>query len=218
MNRPFLRPAVWLLLFCCLLPFGTISSGARPDVLLETMQRELQRASTALAKSNPAAYFLSYTATDLDGFFIVGANGSLMASTSFQRRQADAIMRVGSPTLDNTHSHSRPSGILSGTLPLNDDADAVARVLWQLTDREYEQASAAFLKVKTSTAVQSEEEDKSPDFSQEPPQTHVDETPARVSADQKAWETRIRRLSAGFLKFPEVYSSAIVLQVSGTRS
>ncbi|HYL68337.1 MAG TPA: hypothetical protein VEX69_04160, partial [Candidatus Limnocylindria bacterium] len=65
------------------------------------MQRELQRATTALSKSNPAPYYLSYTATDIDGFFIAGANGSLISSNGFQRRQADVIMRVGSAALDN---------------------------------------------------------------------------------------------------------------------
>jgi TldD protein len=218
MNRPFFRPAVCLLVISCCISWGAVSSGAGPDVLLETMQHELQRATTALSKSNPAPYYLSYTATDIDGFVIVGANGSLVASNGFQRRQADVIMRVGSAALDNTHSHSRSTGILSGTLPLSNDADAIARVLWQLTDREYEQAAAAFLKVKTNTAVQSEEEDKSPDFSQEAPQTHLDDARAQVPLDHKAWEGRVRRVSAEFLKYPEVYSSAVVLQVVGTRS
>ena len=218
MIRPCFRPAVSLLVISCFIPWGAASSGARQDVLLDTMQRELQRANAALSKSNPAPYYISYTATDLDGFVIVGANGGLMASNGFQRRQADVIMRVGSPALDNTHSHSRASGILTGTLPLHDDPDAIARVLWQLTDREYEQAAAAFLKVKTNTAVQSEEEDKSPDFSQEAPQIHLEDAHAHVPLDQKAWEDRIRRISAEFLKYPGVYSSAVVLQVMGTRS
>jgi len=218
MNRRFFRPAVCLFVIFCSIPWGAISSGAREDILLETMQRELQRATTALSKSNPAPYYMSYTATDLDGFVIVGANGSLMASNGFQRRQADVIMRVGSAALDNTHSHSRSTGILSGTLPLTDDPDAIARVLWELTDREYEQAAAAFLKVKTSNAVQSEEEDKSPDFSQEASQTHLKEALAHVTLDQITWEGRVRRISAEFLKYPDVYSSAVILQVVATRS
>ena len=36
--------------------------------------------------------------------------------------------------------------------------------------------------------------------------------------DQKAWEDRIRTVSAGFLKYPEIYSSVVYLQVSATRS
>ena len=43
-------------------------------------------------------------------------------------------MRVGSTALDNTHNQSRGSGIVSGALPLNNDSDAIARVLWQLTE------------------------------------------------------------------------------------
>jgi TldD protein len=218
MNRPLSRPAAWLLLIFACIPLAALSSSSRPDVVLETMQRELKRATASLAKSDPAPYYMSYTATDIDGFFIVAANGGVEASSSFQRRQADVIMRVGSPALDNTHSQSRSSGIVSGTLPLNDDADATARVLWHLTDREYEQASAAYLKVKTNTAVQSEEEDKSPDFSRESPETHLDDSRPRVSLDQKMWEDRVRRVSAAFLKYPDVYSSGVILTVMATRS
>jgi len=182
------------------------------------MQRELERATASLAKSSPAPYFLSYAVTDTDGEVVVGTNGSLGISTTFERRQADVMMRVGSAALDNTHNQSRGSGISSGTLPLGDDADAIARVLWQLTNREYEQASQAFLKVKTNTAVRSEEEDKSPDFSVEAPEKHLDESRPRVPLDQKAWDERARKLSAGFLKHPEIYSSAVLLQISATRS
>jgi predicted Zn-dependent protease len=218
MNRTLVRPAICLLLVLLSLPLNNLSSASQPDVLLAAMQRELQRATTSLAKANPAPYYISYTAADTDGLVIVGLSGSIAVSTTVQRRQADVIMRVGSAALDNTHSKSRGSGIMSTTLPLGDNADAIGRVLWQLTDREYEQASAAYLKVKTNTAVQSEEEDKSPDFSEESPEKHVNDARPRVSMDQKAWENRIRHISAGFLKYPEVYSSVVYLQVGATRS
>ena len=230
MKTPFVRPAIGLLIASLAIPLNIFSSAlhsngidavqpsVQPDVLLTAMQRELQRASTALAKASPAPYYISYTAADSDTSVIVGLSGSIAVSTTIERRQADVIMRVGSAALDNTHSKSRGSGIMSTTLPLTDDADAIGRVLWQLTDREYEQASSAFLKVKTNTAVQSEEEDKSPDFSKESPETHLNDAHPRVSMDQKVWENRIRSISAGFLKYPDVYSSVIYLQVSAARS
>ncbi len=222
MKPTFVRPAIALLTISLTIPLNIFSSNRekaiQPDVLLTAMQRELQRATTSLAKANPAPYYISYTAADIDGLVIVGLSGSIAVSTTAQRRQADVIMRVGSAALDNTHSKSRASGIMSTTLPLGDNADAIGRVLWQLTDREYEQASAAFLKVKTNTAVQSEEEDKSPDFSQESPEKHVNDAHPKISMDQKAWENRIRQISAGFLKYPEVYSSVVYLQVGATRS
>ncbi len=116
------------------------SAGVTPDVLLTTMQRELQRASAGLAKSDPAPYFLGYAVSDVDGASVVAENGSVLVASRDHRRLADVTVRVGSAALDNTHAQARNSGMSSGLLPLTDDPDATARVLWQLTNREYEQA------------------------------------------------------------------------------
>ena len=146
-------------------------------------------------------------------------NGSLVVSSHEQERQADVTMRVGSPALDNTHAQSRATGMTSGFLPLGDDPDATARVLWQLTNREYEKAASAFVQVKTRSAVQAEEEDKSPDFSRESPQTHLDPA-ARpsLSFDPGQWGDRVKRLSAGFLKYPDVYTSYVSVSVEANKS
>ena len=84
----------------------------------------------------------------------------------------------------------------SGALPLGDDPDAISRVLWELTDREYKRAAPAFLNVKTNTAVRAEEEDKSPDFSKETPQTHTGEplTVPGLSIARRG-KARFKRLS-----------------------
>lgn len=149
------------------------SAKASADPVLKVMQAELSRATTELAKSDPAPYFTSYTVNDQDIVVLVGSYGSLLTDAALRRRQADVTMRVGSPALDNTHGQSRPSGMTSGALPLGDDSDAIARQLWELTDREYKRAAPAYLNVKTNTAVRAEEEDKSPDFSKEASQTHA---------------------------------------------
>jgi TldD protein len=202
----------------CAIPLGVFSASAPESALLATMQRELQRATTSLAKTDPAPYYLSYAVTDSNGTAVVASNGAVIFSTSARRREADVMMRVGSVALDNTHNQSRGSGIMSGMLPLDDDTNAIARVLWQLTDHEYEQASAAFLKVKTNNAVQSEEEDKSPDFSKELPQEHVSAKQRPDAFSQKAWEEKARAISAEFLKYPEVYSSFVSFTVSADQS
>ena len=188
------------------------------DPILKIMQGELSRATTSLAKTDPAPYFLSYTVHDQDIVVLVGSYGSLLTDAAVQRRQADVVMRVGSPALDNTHGQSRVSGMSSGTLPLGDDPDAISRVLWELTDREYKRAAPAFLNVKTNTAVRAEEEDKSPDFSKEAPQTHTGEALKRQGFDRSAWEGEIRRLSSTFRKYPGVYFASVVLQVQNSNS
>jgi TldD protein len=209
---------VVLLSLISLIPVAAFPAGDTPDVVLATMQRELKRAFTALAKTDPAPYFMSYATSDIDATAMLATNGGIIFSTSVGRRQGDVMMHVGSLALDNTHNQNRPSGILSSTLPLNNDSDAIARVLWQMTDREYEQASAAFAKVKTSTAVQADEEDKSPDFSTEAPVTHIDSTEYPAFTGQKMWEERIRKISRLFLKYPEVYTSAVLFTATRDRS
>jgi TldD protein len=188
------------------------------DPILKVMQAELSRASTSLAKADPAPYFVSYTVNDQDIVVLVGSYGSLLTDAALQRRQADVVMRVGSPALDNTHGQSRVSGMTSGTLPLGDDPDAISRVLWELTDREYKRAAPAFLNVKTNTAVRAEEEDKSPDFSNEAPQKHAGEALKPQAFDRTAWEGEIRRLSGAFRKYPGVYFASVILQVQDSNS
>ncbi|MGH9560352.1 MAG: metallopeptidase TldD-related protein, partial [Terracidiphilus sp.] len=194
------------------IPWKSIAASPRADVLLQTMQTELQRAMASLAKTDPAPYYLSYAVTDSDTAAIAAANGGVIISARVRRRQADVTMHVGTAALDNTHGQSRSSGLLSGLLPLDNDRVAIARVLWQLTNREYDQASAAFVRVKTNYAVQSPEEDKSPDFSHEAPQNHIDEKKLPLTFDQKSWQERIRNVSAEFLKYPDVYTSVVTLQ------
>jgi predicted Zn-dependent protease len=188
------------------------------DPVLKVMQAELSRATSSLAKSDPAPYFVSYTVNDQDIIVLVGSYGSLLTDAALQRRQADVVMRVGSPALDNTHGQSRVSGMTSGTLPLGDDPDAISRVLWELTDREYKRAAPAFLNVKTNTAVRAEEEDKSPDFSNEAPQKHAGEALKPQAFDRTAWEGEIRRLSGAFRKYSGVYFASVILQVQDSNS
>ena len=73
------------------------------------------------------------------------------------------------------------------------------------------------MNVRTNTAVRAEEEDKSPDFSKEKPETHVGEA-AAAPFDRSAWEGEIKRLSAAFRKYPEVYFASVVLQVQNSNS
>jgi TldD protein len=197
---------------------GMAAGAVSADPILATMQKELNRAKADLSKSDPAPYFLSYTVYDQDQIMIAAAYGGLLTNTNNRRRSADVTMRVGTAQLDNTHGQSRSSGMMSGTLPLNDDPDAEARVLWELTDRAYRRAAPAYLNVKTNTAVQAEEEDKSPDFTKETPTVHVDTKLKEPAFDRSAWEDEARRLSAAFRKYPYVYFATVVLQVSVSNS
>jgi TldD protein len=186
---------------------------ADPDseMLLGTMQQELTRAQTSLAKSDPAPYYISYAVFDHENVSINASEGSLMSSVSSKQRTADVTMRVGAPALDNTHGDGRESGIAASTLPMGMNRDAVARGLWLMTNSEYRQASQVYTQVKTQKAVQSEEEDKSADFSVEKPHEAIVPGGTLVPVHQKEWEERVKGYSAEFKKFNYIYNSVASL-------
>jgi len=198
--------------------WGAPSTEADSSVLLQTMQSELQRARDSLSKSDPAPYYISYEVYDQHNFQVAGTYGTIVTSNVSNRRWADVTMRVGSAALDNTHNENRSSGITSGSLPLTEDRDAISRALWEMTNREYRRASPAYSKVMSNTAVQAQEEDKSPDFSRETPQIQIEHAGAPMAFNQKEWEDKIRKYSSVFRKYPEVYNSSVTLQIQQTTS
>ena len=219
MNDLFRRSLLGLAFSLCLV-FALQSAASPPqngDVLLSAMRQELQRAHDNLGKLDPAPYFLSYSVYDQNEVFAVGSQGSLLTSARARRRSADVIVRVGSPALDNAHEQNRHSAIDSGTLPLADDRNALAYTLWRLTYEEYRKAASAYLNVKTSAQVHAQEEDTSPDFSKEQPQTHSNYADLRPLPKQQAVEKLVRDYSAYFRKYPFVYNAIVMVTVEQTR-
>ncbi|HEX9112306.1 MAG TPA: metallopeptidase TldD-related protein, partial [Terriglobales bacterium] len=186
--------------------------------LLTTMEKELRRGQSELAKQDPAPYFTSYNVTDSDSLMVISAQGGLLTSTRSRHRIADVSIRIGTPALDNTHDEERRSGISTGQLPLRDDPDAIARVLWKLTYEQYRKAQQAYTNVKTKTAVRAKDEDDSPDFSQEKPSTYVEDARPLPFPEQPAWEDLARRYSASFRQYPQVEQSAVLLLADRTNS
>jgi predicted Zn-dependent protease len=191
--------------------FASAAAPAKQDIVLASMEKELLRAKGELGKLTPAAYFISYTVYDQQVSLAVGMNGSLVTSTTGRKRIADVIMRVGAPALDNAHGQNRPSAINTETLPLDDDADAIAHALWRLTFSEYRKASTAFLNVQTKSLVKAKEDDLSADFSKETAQSHTDYKEVAPAPEQKAMEAFARRFSAAFGKYSYIYSSGVMV-------
>ena len=190
------------------------SQSSNPDpVLLQVLQQELQRAMTSLSKADPAPYFISYSVDEQFGQVIIGSNGAIVANAGRHERTADISLRVGSRDLDNTHGENRFHAITTTALPLDDKADAIARVLWLNTDHMYKKAAQTYLEVTTSTKVRAEEDDPSPDFSAEKAQVSIGKASAMPKFNEHEWEEKVRRLSALFNKYPEIENSTIMLLV-----
>ena len=189
-------------------------------VLLDAMTTELHRAFTSLGKQvaektdadkQMPPYYLSYSVSDASGVSIRAEYGALAESTASRVRVADVQVRLGSPALDNTHGAHRATAVNTMQLPLADDREALARSLWLATNTGYGTALENYLRVKTEAEVRAKEEDTSPDFSQEVPETHIGKQAAPVAVDRALWERRIRALSQVFREFPDVYQNAVIM-------
>jgi TldD protein len=197
----------------CLLP----AAGAQQatPVVLDAMTAELQRAFTSLGKQGDGKqvppYFLSYSVSDADMVSIRAQFGALVDSSANRQRVADVQVRLGDAKLDNTHGNHRGSAVNSLQLPLVDDREALARTLWLATNSGYGNALDNYMRVKTEAQVRAKEEDSSPDFSQEAPQTAIGKPAPPVVVDRAAWEKRVEELSKIFREYPDVYQNLVLL-------
>jgi predicted Zn-dependent protease len=210
-----------LALFLCLVAgqsSGPLYGAATPALAI--LQSELQRNFQVLKKEQTPAYFMSYTMYDTRSSSIVASFGALQRSDESRSRFATVEVRVGDYQLDNTHPIRGDSRATSPRLnqivmPLTDDEKPMRVALWSTTDRTYKQATEALTRVKTNVAAKIKEDDPAPDFSREDPQIFTGST-AAYSLDTKAWEARIRRISAPFADDALVFRSDVSLSVEST--
>ena len=189
-----------------------------PLPLLQAMKDELDHSLGALRKQPTPPYFLSYEITEMQNVGVSGAFGVLTRSSRSRRRQLDLDLRVGDYSLDNTRpvrdSFDFSSRYGNLEVPLDNDAAAIRSVLWYHTDQKYKRAVEQLTKVKTNIQVKVDQEDRSADFSKEPP-TVFSEALVPVKADPAAWEQKVRTYSRLFAKIPNLYDGGADLFVTG---
>jgi TldD protein len=212
----FTRAAV-VIIFLCLVtgPASAPSQGAADPRAFSILQSELQRNFQVLSKQDAPAYFMSYTLHDTRTTTMTASVGALQRSDESRSRFATVEVRVGDYFLDNTHPIRGDRGaaqprVSQVSLPLTDEEPPIRLALWRATDRTFKQASEALTRVRTNVAAKVKEEDPAPDFSREDVQTHTGE-PVTYSLDTKAWESRLRRISAPFAGQPLLFRSEVSL-------
>ncbi len=203
-------------------PAADAAQTTSDPVLVQAMEAELHRAMAELGNT-PAAnsktpalkpYFLSYSVADAETVVINAQYGAIMNSATRHARTADVQVRIGSPTLDNTHDTHRTSALTTYALPLADDRMAIERTLWYATNKGYGKALDALEKVKTEQQVRAKEEDSSGDFSTEKAQDDLLPPASKLNVDKAAWEQRLREISAVFRAYPHIFYDTAALQAS----
>jgi predicted Zn-dependent protease len=207
-------------ILCCTLLLVATFFPAGPaqaqDPLLDVLEEELNRQMMGLQNEEIPPYHINYRVFEVSSVNIIASFGNLQVSHESQKRILTAMVRCGSPELDNFHEirkRRRGRGSLSGfgggsALPLENDPDAIRQVVWRQTDKEYRKAVDKLAKVKANVAVKVEVEDKSPDYSVQEPYVYYEPPLAEESKhiDRTVWEDRMRKLSKSFLADPDIFN------------
>ncbi|HEX2715661.1 MAG TPA: metallopeptidase TldD-related protein [Candidatus Acidoferrales bacterium] len=192
-----------------------VAGPAEGPPMLAAMGEELARSMAILSKADPPAYFIGYTVTEVQRAEVMGSNGALLNSQESRSRWLEVQVRTGSYDLDDTHKvGDRQPSFSAGpgaSVPIEDDAAVVRRVIWLETDRQYRTAAEALIKIKTGKEVKVEtSEGRAPDFSREAPHTFYSPR-VSVTLDRRPWEGRVRAYTQAFRSSPAVLNSIVTL-------
>lgn len=140
------------------------------DLLLQTLEKELDRNMQVLKGKPEPVYLLSYRVDEVKKYSIGATFGDLTSSDSTLERILTIQVRLGSMALDNFHELRDDASEYFRYrryvyLPLNDEPEAIAQILWRETDETYREAVKRFEKIKANVAVKVESDDKAPDYS-----------------------------------------------------
>jgi len=164
-------------------------------------------------------YFIRYLVRDYDSYDLSARFGAMYESSYQRVRQAAVEVRVGSYQFDNTADDSAEKFIdfddfdryqPSMFAPIDNDVEAMRGTLWLLTDARYKQALAALHKKRGARVTKMVEDEKMPSFSREKPARAVDPG-VTLTLDTGVWSDRLRRLSALFKAYPEIFDAQVKL-------
>jgi PmbA/TldA metallopeptidase C-terminal domain len=180
------------------------------DTQLRAMADELARSKTLKLNDLDRPYFIQYAVSDIYQVYVAASLGGLLDSSRMHVRQPSAQVRVGDYHFDNTNSiYSRRSRV--ALFPVDDDYPAMRAELWIDTDTLYK-ASADQIARKRAATREMADPDQTPDFAPAK-RLRLMRAVAPFELDQRAWEQRIRALSARMEKHPDVIASGVALRV-----
>jgi predicted Zn-dependent protease len=187
--------------------------AAPPDEwILDAMKAEMDRARTGLKlEGYDPAYFSSMSVRTAERYYISAKYGALFQSTRSNNGMANVDVRVGSYDMDSSED---PEGyftpgqkfIPNSLAPVEKSVQALRRVLWLLADYKYKAALVSFLKVKGKRVNDPKARTVGSLTREEP--VKLSERPPPLKFDVKTWEPAMRRASAVFLDFPDIFDSS----------
>jgi predicted Zn-dependent protease len=198
--------------------------------------QSIERAMTDEIKRNSAdlrlngltdPFYISYTVTDNFRGEVTASFGAVTKSADSRIRQLNLRLLVGDYQLNDENFQDNSGAMFFGgggapidmTLPLDDDYDGIRRGFWLATDNLFKDANETFTKKKAALErKQLSDEDKDlPDFAKAPVVT-VTEPFIDIQFNKQESEDLARKLSAVFIRYPEIQSSLVTITYTNTAS
>lgn len=194
---------------------GVAIAQDKLSVVQQAMRDEMERSLKDLkADGFDKPFFINYTLLDETSCRMSATLGALINSIESTNRAALSIrLLVGDyefndESLDN-NLFSQPQAN-EVNLPLDDDYLGIRRSLWISTDNVYRNASRQFAKNKELLKEQNKPLAEVPhrSFTKATP-SKIDIEALEVKFDKTATEDYIRKVSAVFAEYPDVYNSNV---------
>lgn len=210
-------------LFCFLIGVSFCSPAfAQEDFLLTVLSNELEREVKEFAKAELPPYFISYRVNDLASTHLQSSFGSLVESSNNSNRLLFTTVRVGSYELDNTHPMEKSErgfggmgdGSRSIQIPLDNSQEAIQFLLWRSTQNNYRQALESFKAIKSTPRSTKKVPN---DFSKAKPEIYFEKPLPASEFDKAAWEAKVRKYSAPFLKNADLVAGDVSLEMMTER-
>ncbi len=199
---------------------GLVALAAPPeDPLLDLLDTELDRATSALSDADEPPHYAALAVTDTTTWSVGAQDGTLSTQDVDRQRILDVDLRVGSPALDSTRELRGFSGFDGARrrpvrLPLDEDGAAATRLaIWRELDSQYRDAGERILMIRAERTVKVAEEIQADDF--EPREGIQDSVPVpTVDPDLDAWAPVLVRLSELADTSPVVHGVSAYLRVT----
>ncbi len=205
------------LTFALALTVVLCAAQSQEDIVLKAMHDELKRSMAELqAPGFEKPCFIMYGVRQEQEHVIMATLGSIVKSETHQGRgRSTSRVLVGDYGFNDESLEddltTGPSPMDLG-VPVDDDYAGIRRSFWSITDNVYREAARKFKKHQDYLRENAKELKDVPhrEFARSAA-VNIQSPLKPYSMDKPLWESRLRNLSAAFLKHPEVSSSAVVL-------
>jgi predicted Zn-dependent protease len=208
---------------------GTLLCCGR-DAVFSIMKTELNRNFEILKNQPVPAYYGFVRLDEVQSISTMAGLGRLQSKAALNSpsRILTTCLRVGDYTLDNSHEiretdysgSSQGVDIKGDYLPYEENEKLLKTAIWLQLDELYKEGIQTYEQVKANLAVKVEQEDKSPDFSKEPPVDKGYVQPlawADLNLDPKTLEDKVRKYSAVFDENNEIMNGVAYFIASLSR-